>query len=120
MTHSILNLRKEAFQKQIGRCYYCGIPMWQKDQESFAIRNSISIAEAAKCKCTAEHLVPRSEGGKDCKSNIVAACQFCNLRRHRRKSPPDPPEYKNDILQRLKKGKWHVKPLLKLLSEQEL
>jgi 5-methylcytosine-specific restriction endonuclease McrA len=55
----------------------------------------------------AEHLKARSEGGNDHPENIVAACQFCNQTRHKRKQPLAPEEYRRMIHRRLAQGRWH-------------
>lgn len=57
-------LRGVAANKQRNKCYYCKISFTQENPP------------------TAEHLKPRSEGGKDSFSNIVAACASCNHGRH--------------------------------------
>jgi 5-methylcytosine-specific restriction endonuclease McrA len=38
--------------------------------------------------------MPRSEGGKNSSSNVVAACRQCNQTRHRRSKPPTPERWK--------------------------
>ncbi len=107
MPNSIVKSRKKAFQNQVGRCYYCKSPMWQRDVRKFAKDNRISVSAAARFKCTAEHLTARCDGGTNSKKNIVAACLFCNSTRHKRKKPPTPSKYRADIQRRIKKGKWH-------------
>nr|WP_209399021.1 HNH endonuclease [Marinobacter salsuginis] len=54
-----------------------------------------------------EHLVAHSEGGSAGQSNIVAACRFCNEKRHTRKNPPDPQAYSALVERRLQKGGWN-------------
>jgi len=44
----------------------------------------------ARNRRTAEHLEARCEGGADSTDNIVAACRFCNGRRHRAKVARNP------------------------------
>ena len=66
--------------------------------------------------CTAEHLLPRSQGGKDRASNIKAACLFCNQTRHRTKAPKTPQRHRQHVQQRLRKGKWHPQTALRILS----
>ena len=111
MSKSTVKPRLNAFQNQAGTCYYCGSPMWLKEIEPFAIKHALSLSAAARFQCTAEHLIARCDGGSDDKRNIVAACLFCNINRHRRKNPPPPPHYKALIQRRLKQGKWHPKQL---------
>lgn len=99
--------RLNAFHKQSGLCYYCNCPMWLNDAKQFAKANVITVKSAARFQCTAEHLIARSDGGKNSKGNIVAACKFCNQARHKRKKPPTPPEHRSRIMRRLERGKWH-------------
>ncbi|WP_354005685.1 HNH endonuclease signature motif containing protein [Desulfofustis limnaeus] len=98
--------RNSAFLKQAGRCFYCNFPMWLDHKDDFAKVHKLSSREADRFRCTAEHLLARSESGKDTKDNIVAACLYCNQNRHRRKNPPTPNRYKEFITRRIKKGKW--------------
>jgi 5-methylcytosine-specific restriction endonuclease McrA len=58
-------LRREASDRQGGRCYYCGILM---------------APAAAKLPWseTADHVFPVARGGITHRSNIVAACRRCN------------------------------------------
>lgn len=70
--------RLAAFKNQVGRCFYCGSPMWKGNPEKFASQHNITKKYATRFQCTAEHLVARCDGGKNQKSNIVAACNFCN------------------------------------------
>lgn len=99
--------RLAAFDKQSGRCYYCGSLMWLSNGKRFATENKISESEATRFQCTAEHLQARCDGGQNSFKNIVAACRFCNTTRHKCKTPPNPEKYKSHIKRRLKKGKWH-------------
>ena len=63
-------LRKEAYDRQRGKCYWCGTPMKTSTELNDPLR------------CTADHLIPLNEGGKTCRENIVAACSKCNHGRH--------------------------------------
>ena len=117
MANRIQTHRHSAFLAQQGRCYYCGLPTWESDPESFATAHSISAAAAQQFKCTAEHLQARQDGGQDRAQNIVAACLCCNSRRHSgRKQAPSPASYKDLVQKRLRKGRWHCKPILERLS----
>ncbi len=81
--------------------------MWLDQPDAFAKKYIITIKGAALFKCTAEHLLANQDGGKDVESNIVAACHFCNQKRHKCKNPKDPIAYKHYISTRLCKGKWN-------------
>jgi 5-methylcytosine-specific restriction endonuclease McrA len=111
MSSNLSKKRLAAFKKQSGRCYYCGSPMWEGNQKGFANKNKITKKYAARFQSTAEHLLARCDGGKDQESNIVAACIFCNNKRHQRKKPLGPPVYKALIQKRLQQGKWHPQKL---------
>jgi hypothetical protein len=64
--------RRHAFTVQGGKCFWC-----DRDMISF---NKIKDQSHA-ALCTAEHLIPRSQGGRDTGWNIVAACNDCNSAR---------------------------------------
>lgn len=107
---SVIKLRFAAFDRQGGRCYYCGFQMWRDTPEAFARRHGLSLRQARHFQCTAEHLVARQDGGRDTQSNIAAACQRCNQRRHKLKAVPEPKEYKALVQKRMSKGGWHPLP----------
>ena len=107
MSTKLVRHRKSAHIAQSGRCFYCGFPMWESNIESFAQTHNISLPQAKWFQCTAEHLEARKEGGNDATKNIVAACQWCNQRRHKRKIAPSPNAYRQLIQRRLSKGHWH-------------
>jgi hypothetical protein len=101
-------LRARAFRVQNGRCFYCGVAMWLASPcELPGEHPQPSPTAVARLKCTAEHLVPRSEGGKDAAGNIAAACAHCNLTRHKRKHPPAPDAYRAEVSRRVNRGTWH-------------
>jgi len=99
--------RTSAFNIQFGRCFYCGLPMLTGSPEKFAARYGITLAQANLLRCTGEHLVPHENGGTSAKTNIVAACWFCNSRRHRRPTAPAPAEYKQLVRQKVRQGRWN-------------
>lgn len=95
------------FGLQGGRCYYCCQPMWCANPSHFARTHGLTIARTRHLKATAEHLVARCEGGTDTRDNIVAACWFCNSRRHQAKRPLSPEAYARKVRLRLSAGRWH-------------
>ena len=103
---SLKNIRKKKMIEQGGRCYYCGLVMWENALEPIAQARSRSAASLWLLQCTAEHLHPRSEGGADTADNIVAACWFCNSRRQRQKQPPAPEDDRASVPRRMGKGRW--------------
>lgn len=107
MLTQLVRHRKSAFIAQSHRCFYCDFPMWQSDCKSFAQAHNITLSQAKWFQCTAEHLEARQDGGKDAAENIVAACQWCNQRRHKRKLAPSPNAYRQLVQKRLSKGRWH-------------
>lgn len=108
MSKSIHHFRSAAFVRQNGLCYYCNLPMWLSDPVSFSSRLAVTQTQARILQCTAEHLLPRSEGGQDCASNIVAACLYCNTRRHRRKKTVrSPQDHRKHVRNRMSIRRWH-------------
>lgn len=104
---SLKSPRKLAYALQSGRCFYCGVPMWQNNPEQFASQHKLSINQARLLKCTGEHLTAHSDGGEGSTENIVAACWYCNTRRHRAAKPRSPDSYKTHVRKRISKGHWH-------------
>ncbi len=102
----VQSARLTAFERQCGNCFYCGVAMWVTTPFELPGCKSVSSGYA-RLRCTAEHLVARSEGGRDCSANIVAACLHCNATRHRRKRPPEPGTYREEIARRVARGAWH-------------
>jgi 5-methylcytosine-specific restriction endonuclease McrA len=103
----LARLRKQAFIKQNGACFYCNQPMWLVDPCELTSRYKITPARASKLRCTGEHLVAHSDGGRADARNIVAACQFCNRQRHLSKEPKSPAEYRKYVRRRLDESRWH-------------
>jgi 5-methylcytosine-specific restriction endonuclease McrA len=99
--------RLKAFNLQQGRCIYCELPMWLDKPEAYAKKFKLTINQAKLFQCTAEHLKAKQDGGRDTESNIVAACYYCNQRRHQCKSPKDPLSYKHYVENRINKRKWN-------------
>ena len=102
----VQSARLKAFECQNGKCFYCGVAMWLTTP--FELQGCKSGTSGyVRLQCTAEHLVARSGGGRDCVANIVAACAHCNTTRHRRKRPPDPELYRREVARRVARGVWH-------------
>jgi len=99
--------RRIAFLNQNGRCWYCGLPMWERNPDTFAREHGFTSGLAKALQCTAEHLIARQDGGADSPSNIVAACRYCNGRRHARKFPLESESFRQHVQKRLQQGKWH-------------
>lgn len=107
MPTALTKSRLKAYIQQAGLCIYCEQPMWLTDIDTFAKTYQISINQAQCFKCTAEHLEAKQDGGTNTENNIAAACNYCNQKRHKRKTPLDPIAYKKHVLKRLAKGLWH-------------
>ena len=107
MPRPLVRPRPHAFANQSGRCYYCGMPMWADDPQEFANQHGITLGQAKRFQCTGEHLVARQDGGSSGRSNIVAACLYCNKGRHSRKNPLPPDRYMQLVQKRIKLGRWH-------------
>ena len=116
MPTTLSKSRQVAFSNQQGRCYYCEYSMWLESPDAFAAVFGISKSAALRFRCTAEHLKARKDGGKNSRENIVAACSFCNMTRHRAKSPQNPMIYRKRVIHRLGLGKWHPKEFRHILS----
>jgi hypothetical protein len=92
LNFKIPRLRKQAAKRQSLHCYYC---------------NCVMTSRCPQLSCTAEHLIPRSNKGKDTKSNIVAACKFCNSMRHRQYPALTPSDYAQIVRKFVELKKWH-------------
>ena len=107
MSKSLNRIRARAFSHQDGRCIYCSRPMWISDLKNFAVQQKLTVKQAQRFQCTAEHLNARKDGGDDAWSNIAAACRFCNMRRHTRKVALTPEQFRALVRARLERGRWH-------------
>lgn len=67
-TSNYRSWRKKQWKRQIGRCFYCMVDLR-------GIRSNV------------EHVIPRSKGGTNNKSNLVLACWKCN--KEKNSSNPD-------------------------------
>lgn len=120
MPRSLASLRQRAFIRQSGLCYYCGRRMWERDPHEFMMKFQLSGTAAALLACTAEHLQPKSVGGKASASNIVAACRFCNQTRHRARNVLPPFRYRVYVQTRIRRGAWLPKHLAALLRSGDM
>ena len=112
---AVFHSRLIAAKKQDHHCYYCGAPIWLDGLHIFASKYSLSLGQAKLLKCTAEHIIPRSQGGRNNVSNIVAACLYCNRTRHARPQAPDALTYKRLVQQRVAQGRWLLGALPEIL-----
>lgn len=111
MPNRYKSARNAAFEAQGGRCCYCQLPMWRSSPTELASLG-LRPRTARPLRCTAEHLVARQDGGKNARSNLAAACWFCNKGRHCRKQPLSPDAYRALVRQRMAQGKWHLANLV--------
>ncbi|MCE2723588.1 MAG: HNH endonuclease [bacterium] len=109
---SLLAARSIAWLSQHRRCFYCQLLTWLGDPQDFCQATGLTPKQARPLQCTAEHLEPKSNGGSNNPSNIVAACRYCNQLRHRYKRVPSPEAHKTKIRSQVARGKWHSKALL--------
>jgi 5-methylcytosine-specific restriction endonuclease McrA len=108
MTQSLSRVRAAAFHRQHGHCFYCSVLMWTDDCAAFARRHRLSPRLAQWLQCTAEHLLPRQDGGSNSGANIAAACRLCNHRRHaQRNVAPTPEAYRTLVRKRVSRKAWH-------------
>lgn len=106
---SLKRPRSLAFSHQNGRCYYRNMHMWTKDSLEFTLKYKVTRQQVKYLQCTGEHLTAQKDGGTSAQHNIVAACYFFNLRRHRPKRKVDPTreQYKKLVQQGMAQGGWH-------------
>lgn len=109
MPTSLKKYRLKAFNLQKGRCIYCEAPMWIDHPETFAKKYKTTTKQTIFFQCTAEHLRAKQDSGENTERNIVAACHYCNQKRHQRKSPKDPLSYKHYVTSRVNNGKWNFR-----------
>ena len=107
--------RQSAYIAQGGKCYYCGYAMWLLSRVEVTQPYGITKKQANRLKCTAEYLIPRSEGGNDLPANIVAACLHCNTTRHKQKTPLNADNYLGMVRSRIVKGSWHLAEIVKAM-----
>ena len=100
------HIRRKKMIEQGGHCYYCGLQMWEGVPDPVVPVRSRSTKLPRPLQCTTEHLRPRSDGGANTADNIVAACRFCNSRRHQRKQPKAPEDYRAYVQRRMAAGRW--------------
>lgn len=60
-------LGTEFRQKHKGKCFYC--------KRMVKVKH---VKQDDPLRATLDHLVPRSQGGKDSRKNLVLACYQCN------------------------------------------
>lgn len=80
-----------AAQAQDGKCVWCGDEMLTIEE---AIRQKMTAIDFMRhpLRLTAEHLQPRSLGGRSTRENIAAACLWCNSRRPKMSMDGPPPK----------------------------
>ena len=115
MSKTLYRPRQLAYAAQSGLCFYCSCVMWLRSHEELTKPYGITKKQANRLQCTAEHLTPRSEGGSDMASNLVAACLHCNSTRHKRKIPPSPDRYLSQVRSRIARGGWHPPGVVNVL-----
>jgi hypothetical protein len=103
--HTLHTSRNHAYQRQNGRCHYCEAPMWRRHPSEISTLD-LKPGSARLLQCTAEHLKPRKDGGSAGAENIVAACWWCNSRRHRRRAEFGEARYRAWVRQRVGRGAW--------------
>ena len=101
--------RSHAFHLQAGRCFYCECLMWQgNDLETFRTKHDLTEDQVLQLRCTAEHVIARCDGGSDDASNIVAACHYCNLKRHACLQAKNSKNYAKHVRAKIRLKEWHL------------
>lgn len=109
--------RKQSAETQSNRCFYCNFPIWhQTNKQQFIQRYNLTPKQAKWLQCTAEHLTARCDGGDNRQENIVAACRYCNQKRHQYTAPPAPDAYRSLVTKRVSKNKWFPNSLAERLT----
>ena len=72
MSKSLRSNRIAAARRQSNRCYYCGVQMWEHSPPRTLVQIAKSAEKTDRLRCTAEHLRPRSEGGKNTACNSIS------------------------------------------------
>lgn len=106
LSNRIQVLRRRAFNRQGGRCYYCGVCMWLESPDELLL-GTRSHRAIEKVRCTAEHLIAQCDGGRTAATNIVAACARCNRGRHKLHKPPEPIDYRQHVERQAARRCWH-------------
>ncbi|RWC60484.1 MAG: HNH endonuclease [Mesorhizobium sp.] len=106
-TNRLAKLRTAQAVRQNWRCFYCDFPMWDGDPRLMAERYHLPVGLLNRLRCTAEHLKPRTNGGRESLDNIVAACVFCNQTRHKMRDVLSPVAYQQRVRRRVEARKWH-------------
>ena len=78
-TWKLRQLLLKLSESQNHRCCYCGVETWHPDLYDGIIR---SKRYSSRTRATLEHLITRSNGGKDNPDNLVMACHECNNARN--------------------------------------
>jgi len=81
--------RKIVAQQADNSCEYC------RSQEKFAMQSF-----------SAEHIIPRSKGGKTVPENLASACQGCNAHKYNKTEGYDPVTGKAAALFHPRQQKW--------------
>jgi hypothetical protein len=104
---SLKKPRQSAFTKQKGLCYYCAQTMWNGSPQYFSSRYGLIMRQTRRYQCAGKHLSAHKDGGCCDPGNIVAACLFCNVGRHKRKRELDVGVFKELVQRRMNAGRWH-------------
>lgn len=106
--NKIAKLRIQSALIQQCRCFYCGLAMIEPALPQFTPKE-LKPKFQKYLRCTAEHLTARQDQGRDSAQNIVAACWWCNTRRHkgREDNAPNPQKYRQRVQSLMKRGRWH-------------
>lgn len=117
--NKLAKLRIQSAITQQCRCFYCGLTMVEPALPDFAPKG-LKPKWQKYLRCTAEHLTARQDQGRDNSQNIVAACWWCNTRRHkgREEKAPDPLRYRLRVQSLMKKGGWHPASTLVWISTE--
>lgn len=112
MSKKCARYRESAYLRQFRRCFYCNVRMWLRNRIEFMREVGVTVRQARQLMCSTEHLRARQDGGTDDPSNIVAACTYCNRRRHACRKPLSWRQFLRLVRRRLTERRWHDATLL--------
>ena len=84
-----IDMRKRfsAWKKTEGRCWYCGVELFEGDPETEknnSKKHTQKGREQYKRQFSVDHVVPKTDGGGDELDNLVPCCRVCNQRKNNR------------------------------------
>ena len=105
------NIEISSLQKDREHCYYCRCKL------DYSTANLYHIGIVGKKTPTKEHIVARTQGGKDTPENVVIVCRTCNSK----KGSQDVLEFVKEIgwqSKRIRFLKWYLRSNCRAIYKQ--